>query len=530
MAISLQADHLVRRYGGVLALADGNLTVQSGEVVALLGANGSGKSTLSKIVTGVVSPNGGQLVINKQAMQFPNPQAARQIGIAAVYQELSLIPDMTVAENIGLCHEPLRGLSISRRLLNSQAATLLDLFKGAIPAGLQPDALVLDLSPSERQIVEILKAIAQQPRLIIFDEATASLDGQQVARLFDLIRAWKARGTAIVFVSHRMDEIFAIADRAVILRNGRTVHNTPIAETTRREVLHHMIGEAISPVNAGETSPPAKSFSTQNMPSLHASLSGGAGSEGMEAPIALQVDQLTTPTLKAINFTLHRGELLGLGGLQGQGQSDLLLALFGAVPFTGQVTLNGSLVHFTHPRQAIDHDVAFVPGDRGSEGLLLIRSILENLHLPSWSRFGLPLQMSRARAEADQVGRELNLVMASLDAPVNSLSGGNAQKVVIGKWLLRHPKLLLLDDPTKGIDVGAKAEFYRLLDALRKTDAAILFYSSDDEELLSLCDRILVLHDGYLSAELSGASLDRAQLVEASINRTAVAAVYEITH
>lgn len=495
--VTLSAQHLVKRYGGVVALADGNLEVQSGQVVALIGANGSGKSTLSKIITGVVAPNEGQLLLDGQSVSFSSPLAARQKGITAVYQELSLVPEMSISENIWLSHEPMRyGVRLDRKAMQKRAQVLLDLFKGTIPASLTPTTPVYDLTPDERQIVEILKAISQDPQLVIFDEATASLDSAQVTRLFELIEDWKSAGMAIVFVSHRMDEIFRVADQATVLRNGSHVGTVDIAATSERQLVQMMIEgaaalerEAREPVAAG-------------------------------APIRLDVRDLTTEKLRGVSFDLRDGELLGIGGLQGQGQSDLLLAIFGAIPFQGALTLSGRRVHFSHPRQAMKQDVAFVPGDRGNEGLLLIRSILDNLMLPSLREFGTPLRMQRARSEAGAVSDDLSLVMASLDAPVNSLSGGNAQKVVIGKWLLRDPKLLLLNDPTKGVDVGAKGEFYKLLADLRHQGTAILFYSSDDEELLGLCDRVLVMHDGRISAELAGENVTRENLVAASMGAT----------
>lgn len=493
MTVSLSAQHVVKRYGGVVALADGNLDVSSGEVVALLGANGSGKSTLSKIITGVVAPNEGQLHLDGKPVAFKTPQDARRLGIAAVYQELSLIPDMTVADNIWLTHEPMRLMRVNRREMRARTRGLLDLFAGTYGAALEPDAPVNTLSPDERQIVEILKALSFEPRLIILDEATASLDSQQVNRLFELVKSWKAR--AVVFVSHRMEEIFRIADRATVLRSGHSVGTRTIAETNERELVSLMIEGAAQP-------------DAQERPPLPAN-----------ASVRLRVDKLYAGPLKNIGFELRDGELLGLGGLHGQGQSELLLALFGAIPVTGgTVTLSGENVRFQHPRDAMQQGVAFVPGDRGSEGLLLSRSILENFLLPSWQRYGMPLSMNRARQEATRMATDLRLVMASLDAPVSSLSGGNAQKVVIGKWLLREPKLLLLDDPTKGVDVGAKGEFYTLLTELRQRGAAILFYSSDDDELLGLCDRILVFHDGQLSAELTGADVNRTNLVTASMS------------
>lgn len=494
MKVSLSAQHIVKHYGGVVALADGNLTVQSGEVVALLGANGSGKSTLSKIITGVVSPNDGQLYLDDVPVSFPSPQAARRAGIAAVYQELSLVPDMTVAENIWLGHEPLTfGVRVNRRKLIEQTEALLELFAGTFQSTLDPDVLVSELPPDERQLVEILKALSNNPRLMILDEATASLGSQQVARLFELIQKWKADDMAIVFVSHRMDEIFRIADRATVLRNGHHVGDRVISETNERELVSLMVESQADPHTVRVRSVPA------------------------DAPVRLRVEQLETSVLQGIDLEMRDGELLGIGGLQGQGQTDLLLALFGAIPYSGQVTLVGEQVKLNSPRSAMKRDIAYVPGDRGSEGLLLIRSILENLHLPSWRRYGLPLKMNAAYRDGEESADNLRLVRSSLDAPVNSLSGGNAQKVVIGKWLLRNPQVLLLNDPTKGIDVSTKGEFYELLARLCAEGTAILFYSSDDEELLGLCERVLVLHDGRISAELRGNALDRTHLVAASM-------------
>jgi ribose transport system ATP-binding protein len=500
MPVSLTAQHVVKRYGGVVALADGNLEARSGEVVALLGANGSGKSTLSKIITGVVAPNEGLLQLDGKAVRFGSPRDARRAGIAAVYQELSLIPEMSVAENIWLTHEPYHLWRVNRRAMRQQTQALLDLFGGTYRPSLQPDAPVKSLPPDERQIVEILKALSFKPRVMILDEATASLDSQQVDRLFELVARWKAESMAVVFVSHRMEEIFRIADRATVLRNGRSMGDRPIQGTKERDLVNLMIESAAQP-------------HAQERPPLKA-----------DAPVRLQVSDLRAGPLEGISLTLRDGELLGLGGLQGQGQSELLLALFGALPLSsGTVTLGNEIVCYRHPRQAMERGVAFVPGDRASEGLLLSRSILENMHLPSWARFGFPLKMRQAEAEAQRSADELRLVMAGLGAPVSSLSGGNAQKVVIGKWLLRSPRLLLLNDPTKGVDVGAKAEFYALLTQLRAQGTAILFYSSDDDELIGLCDRVLVLHDGQISADLRGAAVTRANLVAASMGGDALA-------
>ncbi len=494
MTFSLSASHLVKRYGGVTALRDGSLDIAAGQVVALVGANGSGKSTLSKIITGAVAPNGGQLLLNQQPVYFPDPHAARQRGIAVVYQELSLIPDMTAAENIWLAREPRRlGITVNRRALRARTQALLELFAGTISPRLTPDTPVNALPPDERQIVEILKAISGDPRLIILDEATASLDANQVNRLFELIGRWQAAGKAVVLITHRMDEIFRVATQATVLRNGDTVGTVDLATTDERTLVQMMIEGAAAPEDI-------------RIPDIPA-----------ESPLRLEVRGLRGGRLQGIDLTLRDGELVGLGGLQGQGQVDLLLALFGALPHSGTVLLSGKPAHFRHPQDAMQRGTALVPGDRGSEGLLLIRSILDNLQLPSWGRYGLLHNTRAARTDAEKAGEDLQLVYAGLDAPVHSLSGGNAQKVVIGKWLLRAPKLLLLNDPTKGVDVGAKGEFYALLRKLAAAGTAILFYSSDDSELLGLCNRVLVLQEGRISAELHGAALTRANLVAASM-------------
>lgn len=493
--VSLSAQNVVKRYGGVVALSDGNLEVQSGEVVAFIGANGSGKSTLSKIITGVVAPDEGRLLLDGQEVHFSSPQSAKRMGISAVYQELSLIPDMTVAENIWLTQEPLSwGLRVDASEIQATSQALLDLFTGTHRESLHPDAPVSSLPPDERQIVEILKALSQEPRLIILDEATASLDGRQVSRLFELISDWKARGMGIVFVSHRMDEVMRVADRVTVLRNGESVGTARIEETTEQELVYLMI-------ETEEAVP-------RRLDQSHLTAEG---------EVRLSVSDLRTNVLQGMHLEVRDGELLGIGGLQGQGQSDLLLAIFGAIPFAGMIDLSGEPIHFTHPKQAMNRDIGFVPGDRATEGLLLRRSILENFQLPSWAKYGLPLRMRDARQDAGRMADTLSLVMEGLDALVSSLSGGNAQKVVLGKWLLRDPKVLLLNDPTKGVDVGAKGEFYELLAKLREEGTAILFYSTDDDELLGLCDRVLVLHDGQITAELAGDTLTHADLVIASM-------------
>ncbi|MEW6651812.1 MAG: sugar ABC transporter ATP-binding protein, partial [Chloroflexota bacterium] len=468
MSVSLSARNIVKRYGGVVALSDGNLEINSGEVLALIGANGSGKSTMSKVINGVVVLDGGQLLLDDKIVRFSSPQAAKKAGISTVFQELSLIPQMSVADNIWLTREPLnRAGVVDRKRLYAKTEELLALFRGTFKPDLQPEAPVSILPPDERQIVEVLKAISFDPRILILDEATASLDSRQVERLFELVRRWKEEGKAVVFISHRMEEIFRIADRFSVLRNGKTVGEGNIKEINEKDLIRLMTDKE-------------KVFQFTKT-----TVQADAGAD--ERVLYMRIHDLITDTLRGVSFDVKPGELVGIGGLQGQGQRDLLLAIFGDIPHRGEIVINGEVVHFRHPRQAMKKGLALVPGDRAKEGLLYIRSILENFMLPSWLKFGFPLRMEKAKADAAQMGKRLNLVMASLMHPVSSLSGGNAQKVVIGKWLMREPDCFLLDDPTKGVDVNTKAEFYTLLTDLSKQGKSILFYCSDDDELIGLC-------------------------------------------
>ena len=314
MTQTLSARNIVKHYGGVVALADGHLDVKSGEVIALIGANGSGKSTMSKVINGVVVLDGGQLLLDDKPVHFSSPQAAKDMGISTVFQELSLIPQMTVADNIWLTREPKRGFGlINRKEVVARTQELLDLFKGTYKTELNADTLVSTLPPDERQIIEILKAISFDPWMIILDEATASLDSRQVERLFELVKRWKEQGKAIVFVSHRMEEIFRIADRYSVLRNGKTVGSGDIVDVDENELVRLMVKEETA-FSFERTTPEAEEDTSLN-------------------PICLEIQNLHAGALNGIDLEIREGELIGLGGLQGQGQRDLLLALFGDIPF-----------------------------------------------------------------------------------------------------------------------------------------------------------------------------------------------------
>jgi ribose transport system ATP-binding protein len=501
----LSATGVTKRYGATVALNGANLELLSGEVHALLGANGSGKSTLSKVIAGAVAPDSGSLAMNGAAVNFRSPMEARRAGVAVVYQELSLVPDMSVQDNIWLGHEP-GGVRVDARAARVKTEELLAKLEGVVSAALTRDALVANLAPSERQLVEFLKALSLEPRLLILDEATASLDAKQVDRLFEIVRGLKASGMGLVIVTHRMAEIERIADRVTVLRNGTVVGASKMGETSRAALVTLIAGAAGSALVEER---------------------GALTAPGANAAPRLELNLERTGKLRDVAITLHAGEILGLGGLQGQGQSELLLTLFGALPVdAGGIKLEGQAVRFAHPSEAMARGVAYVPGDRNREGLLNSRSIFENLMLPAWGGHSgaLGLKLEQARSAALRTAERLKLKYGALEDAIGSLSGGNAQKVVIGKWLLCNPRVLLLDDPTKGIDVGAKAEFYHLLGELRAQGMAVVFYSSDEDELLSLCDRVLVMLEGRIAASLSGAALTREALIRSSLGADGVSA------
>lgn len=491
MDLLLQAHNLTKRYGATVALSEADFELRAGEVHALLGSNGSGKSTLSKIVTGLVAPDAGELRVGGQPRRFASPAQARARGIAAVYQELSLVPDMSVQDNLWLGHEIGGLLGINARETAQKTDELLALFRPVAGPRFQAQTPVAELAPDERQLVEILKAVGNRPRILILDEATASLGARQVDRLFELVSGWKAEGLGIVIVTHRMEEIFRIADRATVLRNGRVVGSVGMKDTTRVALVELISGEARRALQV-EAKAPA----------------------GRERP-ALELSLRAAERLEALELQVYPGEVLGLGGLQGQGQRELLLALFGALTMAGELKVGGRPHRFAHPAEAMRQGLAYVPGDRNREGLLATRSIFENFMLPAWDGYktGTVLQVERAQKAVIETGERLKLKYGGLELPITSLSGGNAQKVVLGKWLLRHPKVLLLDDPTKGIDVGAKAAVHGFMNELVQKGLGVVLVSSELPEVMHMADRIVVMREGRTVGEFDAKTARAEEIV-----------------
>lgn len=500
MARTLELEGVDKRYGGVQALRQASLSVQAGEVHGLLGPNGSGKSTLNKVMAGAVRPDRAVLRLDGQAVVIRGPRDAHRHRIESVYQQLSLIPHLTVAENLVLGVETSRaGLLRSSAEREAVDATL-ERFGDALGPHVRASTRVGSLHVGEQQLLEFAKVVLRRPQFLVLDEATASLHRDQVAVLFEVVRELTADGVGVVFVSHRMEEVLELCDRATIIRNGRNVATVPVRETTEHDLVQLMVGDL---VQKAERTHRASVESTQ--PALVA--------EGLE-----------NEQLRGITFSAHPGEVVGLGGLQGQGQSDLLMTLFGARPLVGgSLTLQGRAMRPGTPRQAIRAGIALVPGDRASEGLYSQRSIQENLStvtLPRRLRAGFIISMTDERRVARQQVEALHIKIGGLDDPVSTLSGGNAQKVVIGKWLPADPQIVLLDDPTKGVDVGAKSEIYSIIRSLTDQGVCVILNSSDDMELTELADRVLVMYEGQIVEELAGEAVTHDNLVAAALRVT----------
>ncbi len=507
-----QMSGVSKSYGGAVALDHAQLAVRRGRIHAILGENGAGKSTLLKVMSGVVQPDEGTMRLDGREVAFGSPAEANAAGIVCVYQELSLIPDLSVADNIFASNPPRRFGMIDRKAQRRQAEAALA--RAGAP-DINPLAKVRDLPLSRQQMVELAKGLAHEPRILILDEATSALTAADVARVIEVLKRLRDEGLALLFISHRMHEVKALADECTVYRNGRHVMSFEAGTRTDNEVVEMMIGRTY------QHAFPAK-------PANHAG--GEAADEPAEpgqrqtaAPVLACRDLSWSDTLRGISFSLTRGEILGLGGLDGQGQRELLLALFGVLRgCAGTIEIDGKAVSIGSPTAARAKGIgmALIPEDRKTEGLMLPMSVRENLSFAALDRMSIAGVIDRERQQAlvDQMTTLLAIKSASVDAAVGSLSGGNQQKVVIAKWLARKPRILLLSDPTRGIDVGTKQEIYQLLRRLADEGAAILFYSTDYDELIGCCDRVLVLYEGRIKKELVGPEITEQNLIASALD------------
>ena len=487
---ALTVSHVRKSFGSVQAVIDASLTVASGHAVAVMGANGAGKSTLMNMLGGLVQPDDGTISLGGSELRLTKPAEAIAAGIAFVQQELSVFPTMTVAENIFIGDFPMRRGRIDKVAMNAEAARLL----AALGTKLHPDGLTANLSTGEKQMIEIARAMRRNPKVLIFDEPTSSLANAEKARLFDLIRGLKAQGVAVLYITHFVGEIFEICDRVMVMREGRTVANRSIAELTKGDVVNLMLGE----IGAQDRMVAANHTA---------------------GPPVLRVTDLSSPNrIEHASFTLHAGEIVGLWGLLGSGRTELARGILGLDgPVFGKIGIaeGGHLVPIL-PVNLRKH-TAFVTEDRRGEGLFLPFSVAENTALPNLADVSAGrwfVSRSKIRALANQLIEQLAIKVSGPSQKVSTLSGGNQQKVVFGKWLASKPRILILDEPTRGLDLAAKGDILRLTTELAAAGAAVLLISSELEELMRVCHRYLVVSERRVVAEL-GANATERELVDA---------------
>ncbi len=474
----LKMEHISKRFPGVQALDDVNFEVYPGEIVGLVGENGAGKSTLIKILSGVYSRDQGEIWFRGQRVEIRSPQEAQMLGISTIYQELALVPHLSVAENLFLNREPRRlpalGIVDFGRMKRDAQAVLADL-----GVEISPDQLVKELTVSGQQMVEVAKAVSRRAHLVLMDEPTSALSSKEVDALFAVVRRLKGRGVSVVFISHRLEEILQVVDRIIVMRDGRRVGELSIEEATQEKIIRLMVGRDVAIFH--------KEKAEIGKPVLEVRHLSGKGQ------------------VKDVSLVVHRGEIVGLGGLVGAGRTELARLICGADPRTGgQILIDGQVVDIRSPADALKCGIGFVPEDRKLHGLVLGMDVKENITMAILRRISGWLAVIRARRQkqiAEHYVNTLSISTPSLSQLVRNLSGGTQQKVVVAKWLSAQQKVLIMDEPTRGIDVGAKAEVHALMSRLAKEGIGILMISSEMPELIGMSDRVIVMCQGRVTGE-----------------------------
>lgn len=489
----LSMEGICKSFGGVHALKEVNFSCKKGEIHCLAGENGAGKSTILKILAGVFSPDSGTVYLNGKPIKFHSPAHAQKMGISMVYQELTLIPEMTVAENIYLNMEPKNKFGmVDKTKINELVRDVMSQYDIEI----DPQSIVKCLSVAEQQMTEILKILVRNPQIIILDEPTSALSRQEVEKMYRIMREMVNKGKTIIFISHRMEEVFTIADRVTVFKDGSLVDVKSTKQLTPDALVKMMVGRELQSI-----------FPT---------------AQGVdESTVVLEVQGICVAKLVSnVDFTIKKGEILGIAGLQGHGQTELLNAIAGVIPKDkGAVFINGKKVNTKHSWDAIKSGIALVPSDRKTEGLMLSLSVRKNLSMASLNKRKKLIFVDKKQETCfvDDMVSRLSIKLANAEIAVQSLSGGNQQKVVLGKELAISPKVILFNEPTRGIDVEAKREFYSIMRDLANSGVAVVICSSDLMEIVGMSDRIIVMYEGKVSAELG-----RTEITEENIMRCAV--------
>ena len=490
----LSMEGVSKSFGGVPVLQDVKLEVNRGEVHAVTGENGAGKSTLMKILAGIHRMDEGRIYLNGNPVEIRSPREAIRLGISMIHQELNPVRDMTVCQNIFLGREPYSKFTrvVDRRKEREETRRLFQ----EMDITVDPDERMGNLSVAEMQMVEIAKAVSYSSNIIIMDEPTSAITGKEVAKLFEIISGLKAKGIAVIYISHKMDEIFAICDSITVLRDGRYIETRPAKEFDRDTLVSSMVGREIK-----DLFPKSKTE---------------------KGPVTLEVERLTqNGVFDNISFKAHKGEVLGLSGLMGAGRSEVVETIFGLRGSeSGTVRVNGMEVTIKSPADAIKNGIALITDDRKMKGLNLTASVRDNitlLNLKAFSRFGQVVRLKKENQIADEEIKKFRIKARDRYQPVGTLSGGTQQKVVLSKWLLNDPEIIILDEPTRGIDVGAKAEIYGIISHLAEIGKAIVMVSSELPEILGLCDRVIVLYHGKVSGEFERKDFDQERIIKAAM-------------
>lgn len=488
---ALRMSDITKRFPGVLALDHASLFVREGEVHALVGENGAGKSTLMKILSGAYTKDEGDIEVFSEKTEIGSPSESSRLGISIVYQELNLVPTLTVAENIYLGRYPMSGHRINWNKMNEDASALLK----SLELDIDPENLIRDMGIAQQQMVEIAKALSINSKIIILDEPTAPLTDRETENLFRIIRELKKNKISVIYISHRLEEIFEICDTATVMRDGCTIQELNIKDTSQDEIIRLMIGHELK----------------DQYPRVEKEI----GEE------VLRVEDLCAgKKVNHISFSVRSGEVLCMGGLVGAGRTETARAIFGLdKKASGKIFINGKEFEINSPRDAITAGIGYVTEDRKGEGLVLKLSVAENITLVALDEFWhrLKLNLKEERKTAENYVEELSIKTPSLSQQVENLSGGNQQKAVLAKWLLSDCKILIMDEPTRGIDVGAKVEVYNLINQLAKSGKAIFVITSEIPELLGICDRVVVMSEGKISGFLSREEADQEKIMRLSI-------------
>ncbi|MCI9592188.1 MAG: sugar ABC transporter ATP-binding protein [Lachnospiraceae bacterium] len=481
-------EHISKSFPGVKALDDVRFDLRSGEVMALLGENGAGKSTLMKILSGVYTRDGGSMEIFGKEYGDLNPKLAQEVGVAIIHQELNMCKHLSVAENMYLGREKTRGVMLSNSEMEAEAKAILD----ELNIGLEPQQIVGDLPVSKQQMVEIAKALSTNARILIMDEPTSALTAREIEDLFRIIKDLKAKGCGIVYISHRLEELQHIVDRVTIMRDGQYITSMNFQDVTMDEMIAHMVGREIK----------------EKFPRVSCE----------KGKKVLEVKHLNAgPMVRDVSFDLYEGEIVGFAGLMGAGRTETTRAIFGVDPKTGgEIILDGREVKIYKPEDAIKAGIVLAPEDRKKDGLCTKLSIRHNIALPNLdlicSKLGV-VSSTKEQEMCSRVVKELKVKTPNVEVSAGNLSGGNQQKIVVGKWLARDSRVVIFDEPTRGIDVAAKVEIYNLMNDLKKQGIAVMFVSSEMPEVMGIADRIIVMCDGRITGELSAQEATQNQIL-----------------